>query len=59
MFVIILHLGNGQIGGNILTPEGLQLMLKAHILINGLRPENVSYSNICYKYDFWNTWSKI
>ena len=35
---------------NVLTPEGLRLMVKVHNIINKIRPQNVTYNDICYRY---------
>ena len=37
---------------NVLTPEGIKLMLQVHQLINKRVSEGITFNNICYRYAF-------
>ena len=36
-------------GGNILSPESLKFMMRLHKKISEIRPQNVSFQDICYR----------
>ena len=39
-----------QENGNILSPQSLKIMMKLHKAISALRPQNISFRDICHRY---------